>query len=128
MTRASSSAPARGARPRSRNSASSSAASALASACGAFPQRPEYRYHVWAYDFVADRTHDGRPLTILTIVEAYSREYLAIVVARGLRSIDVLETLAALFVTHGVPAHLRSDNGPEFTAELIRLWLEALQV
>ena len=91
-------------------------------------QRPVYRYHVWAYDFVADRTHDGRPLTILTLVEAYSRECLAIVVARGLRSIDVLETLAALFVTHGVPAHLRSDNGPEFTAELIRLWLEALQV
>ena len=69
-------------------------------------QRPEYRHHVWAYDFVADCTHDGRPLKILTLVEEYSRECLAIVVARGLRSIDVLETLAALFVTHGVPAHL----------------------
>ena len=91
-------------------------------------RRPEYRHHVWAYDFVADRTHDGRALKILTIVEEYSRECLAIVVARGLRSIDVLETLAALFVTHGVPAHIRSDNGPEFTAGLIRLWLEALQV
>ena len=91
-------------------------------------RRPEYRHHVWAYDFVADRTHDGRPLKILTIVEEYSRECLAIVVARWLRSIDVLETLAALFVTHGVPAHIRSDNGPEFTAELIRLWLQALQV
>jgi len=91
-------------------------------------RRPEYRHHVWAYDFVADRTHDGRSLKLLTIVEEYSRECLAIVVARGLRSIDVLETLAALFVTHGVPAHIRSDNGPEFTAELIRLWLEALQV
>ena len=91
-------------------------------------RRPEYRHHVWAYDFVADRTHDGRALKILTIVEEYSRECLAIVVARGLRSIDVLETLAALFVTHGVPAHIRSDNGPEFTAGLIRLWREALQV
>ena len=91
-------------------------------------RRPEYRHHVWAYDFVADRTHDGRALKILTIVEEYSRECLAIVVARGLRSIDVLETLAALFVTHGVPAHIRSDNGSEFTAGLIRLWLEALQV
>ena len=91
-------------------------------------RRPEYRYHVWAYDFVADRTHDGRPLKLLTIVEEYSRECLAIVVARRLRSIHVLETLAALFVTHGVPAHIRSDNGPEFTAALIRLWLEALQV
>ena len=91
-------------------------------------RRPEYRHHVWAYDFVANRTHDGRPLKILTIVEEYSRECLAIVVARWLRSIDVLETLAELFVTHGVPAHIRSDNGPEFTAELIRFWLEALQV
>ena len=57
---------------------------------------------------MADRTHDGRALKILTIVEEYSRECLAIVVARGLRSIDVLKTLAALFVTHGVPAHIRS--------------------
>ncbi len=91
-------------------------------------RRPTYRHHVWAYDFVAERTHDGRPLKILTVVDEYSREALAIVVARRLRSMDVLETLAALFVTHGVPAHIRSDNGPEFTAELIRGWLEALQV
>ena len=77
---------------------------------------------------MADRTHDGRPLKLLTIVEEYSRECLAIVVARGLRPPAVLETLAALFVTHGVPAHIRSDNGPEFPAELIRLWLEALPV
>ena len=91
-------------------------------------QRPEYQHHVWAYDFVADRTHDGRPLKILTIVEEYSRECLAIVVARWLRSIDALETLAELFVTHGVPAHIRSDHGSEYTAELIRLWLVALQV
>ena len=91
-------------------------------------RRPEYRHHVWAYDFVADRTHDGRPLKILTVIEEYSRECLAIVVARWLRAIDVLEMLAELFVTHGVPAHIRSDNGPEFTAALIRLWLKALQV
>ena len=80
-------------------------------------QRPEYRHHVWAYDFVADRTHDGRPLKILTIVEEYSRECLAIVVARWLRSIDVLKTLAELFVIHGVPVHIRSDYGPEFIAQ-----------
>ena len=71
-------------------------------------RRPAYRHHVWAYDFVADRTQDGRPLKLLTIVEEYSRECLAIMVARGLRSIDVLETLAELFVTHGVPVHIRS--------------------
>ena len=90
--------------------------------------RPAYRLHVWAYDFLTARTHDGRPLKILTVVEEYSRECLAIVVARRLRSTEVLETLAELFVTHGVPAHIRSDNGPEFTATLIRLWLDALQV
>ena len=94
----------------------------------AFAAAPSSGHHVWAYDFVADRTHAGRALKILTLVEEYSRECLAIVVARGLRSIDGLEPLAALFVTHGVPAHSRSDTGPEFTAGLIRLWLEALQV
>ena len=91
-------------------------------------RRPEYRHHVWAYDFVAERTHDGRPLKILTVVDEYSRECLAIVVARRLRSTDVLETLAELFMTYDIPAHIRSDNGSEFTAELVRLWLEALDV
>ena len=90
--------------------------------------RPTHRHHVWAYDFVADRTHDGRPLKILTIIEEYSRECLAILVARRLRAADVLETLAGLFVTQGVPVHLRSDNGPEFTATLVRGWLETLGV
>ncbi len=86
------------------------------------------RHHVWAYDFVAERTHEGRPLKILAVVDEYSRECLALVVARRLRAMDVLETLAQLFVTHGVPAHIRSDNGPEFTADLVRSWLEALDV
>ena len=74
--------------------------------------RPAYRLHVWAYDFLTARTHDGRPLKILTVVEEYSRECLAIVVARRLRSTEVLETLAELFVTHGVPAHIRSGQRP----------------
>ncbi len=91
-------------------------------------RRPAYRHHVWAYDFLAARTQDGRPLKILTVVDEYSRECPAIVVARRLRATDVLETLAELFVTFGVPAHIRSDNGPEFTADLVRRWLEALQV
>ena len=77
---------------------------------------------------MADRTHDGRPLKILTVVDEYSRECLAIVVARRMRSTDVLETLAALFMTYGVPAHIRSDNGSEFTAVLVRRWREALDV
>ncbi len=91
-------------------------------------RRPGYRHHVWAYDFVAERTHDGRPVKILVVVDEYSRECLALVVARRLRSTDVLETLAELFMTHGVPAHIRSDNGPEFTAVLVRRWLAALAV
>ena len=91
-------------------------------------RRPAFRHHVWAYDFVADRTHDGRPLKMLTVVDEYSRECLAIVVARRLRSTDVLETLADLFVTHGAPMSLRSDQGPEFTAGLVQAWVQALAV
>ena len=91
-------------------------------------RRPAYRHHVWAYDFLTARTHDGRVLKILVVVDAYSRECLAIVVARRLRSLEVLETVADLFVAHGVPAHIRSDTGPEFTAALVRHWLAALNV
>ncbi len=75
-------------------------------------RRPTYRHHVWAYDFVAERTHEGRPLKILAVVDEYSRECLALVVARRLRAMDVLETLAQLFVTHGVPAHIRLTRPP----------------
>ena len=90
--------------------------------------RPLYRHHVWSYDFVADRTHDGRPLKMLTVLDEYSRECLAIVVARRLKSDDVLETLTELFAEHGPPAHIRSDNGPEFTAEVVRDWLKQVGV
>ena len=86
--------------------------------------RPAHRHHVWDYDCVATRTHDGRPLKILTVIEEYSRECLAILVARRLRAADGLETLAGLFLTQGVPVHLRSDTGPEVTATLVRGWLE----
>jgi putative transposase len=90
--------------------------------------RPTHRHHVWAYDFVSDRTHDGRPVKILAVVDEYSRECLTLRVARQCRATDVLETLADLFVTHGAPAYLRSDNGPEFTAQVVRAWLQALEV
>jgi transposase InsO family protein len=86
-------------------------------------QRPTHRNHVWAYDFVALRTQDGRPVRLLTIVDEYTRECLAIEVARHLRADDVLHRLAALFVQRGVPEHIRSDNGPEFTAKAVRHWL-----
>ena len=90
--------------------------------------RPLYRHHVWAYDFVADRTQDGRRLKMLTVLDEYSRECLAIVVARRLQSDDVLQTLSELFVQHGPPANIRSDNGPEFTATVVREWLRQLAV
>ena len=90
--------------------------------------RPEYTDHVWAYDFVADRTHDGKPLRMMTVVDEYSRECLAIVPGRMLRSDDVIETLADLFVERGVPDHIRSDNGPEFCSKAVREWLRDLGV
>ena len=100
--------------------------------------RPLYRGHVWSYDFVASRTHDGRALKLLTVLDEHTRECLAIVVARKIRAPqrlhalveplrdpahDVLEVLADLFVRHGPPEYLRSDNGPEFSAKLVRRWL-----
>lgn len=90
--------------------------------------RPTHRHHVWAYDFMAERTHDGRPIKILTVIDEYSRECLAIVAERRLQSDDVLSCLADLFVQHGAPEHIRSDNGSEFTAKVVRRWLTRLGV
>ena len=90
--------------------------------------RPEHRNHVWAYDFVFDRTREGRPLKILTVVDEYSRECLAIEVARKQTSRDVLRTLAQLMLKNGVPKHIRSDNGPESVARAVRSWLSRLGV
>jgi transposase InsO family protein len=86
-------------------------------------RRPEYKNHVWAYDFVQDRTHDGKVFRILTVIDEYSRECLALKVARKLKSVDVLETLADLFINKGIPDYIHSDNGPEFTAVVLREWL-----
>ena len=90
--------------------------------------RPQYPNHVWAYDFVMDRTHDGRAFRMLTIIDEYTRECLAIVVNRKLRSTDVIETLAELFIRKGLPEHIRSDNGPEFCARAVREWLDRLDI
>ncbi len=90
--------------------------------------RPLYRNHVWAYDFVAARTHEGCPLRLLTLGAEYTRECLAIEVARSLRADAVIFRLTELFVEHGPPAYLRSDNGPELTAKAIRQWLTRLGV
>ncbi len=90
--------------------------------------RPAHRDHVWSYDFVQDRTSDGRAFRMLTVIDEYSRECLAIDVARKLTSEDVLERLSDLFVRRGVPDHIRSDNGPEFTAKNVTEWLERVGV
>ena len=90
--------------------------------------RPAHKDHVWAYDFVQDATHDGRPLRLLTIVDEHTRECLAIDVGRSLNSESVLERLAYLFVYRGVPAYIRSDNGSEFTAKAVRGWLAKIGV
>ena len=88
--------------------------------------RPQQQNHVWAYDFVAARTSDGRPVRLLTVVDEYTRERLAIRVGRSLRSSHVIECLGDLTVERGVPEHLPSDNGPEFTAKAVRLWLQGV--
>ena len=85
--------------------------------------KPERKGHVWAYDFVACRTEDGRAVRMLTVIDEYTRECLAIKVARRIKSDDVIHALTELFVFNGAPEHIRSDNGPEFTARVVREWL-----
>jgi transposase InsO family protein len=90
--------------------------------------RAEHRNHVWSYDFVFERTYDGRPLRMLTLMDEYTRECLAIDVERRLDSESVLERLEALFVSRGTPEFIRSDNGAEFTAKTVREWLARVDV
>lgn len=85
--------------------------------------RPERANHVWAYDFVDDRTRDGRRFRMLNVVDEFTRECLAIRVARKLGSADVIDVLADLFIARGAPAHVRSDNGPELVAKAVRGWI-----
>jgi putative transposase len=90
--------------------------------------RPEYRNHVWSYDFVTARTDDGRSFRMLNIIDEFTRECLDITVERKITSHLVIERLAHLFITKGIPECIRSDNGPEFTAKAVRRWLERLGV
>jgi putative transposase len=90
--------------------------------------RPEFPKHVWSYDFMEDRTHNGVKFRILNIIDEYTRECLAVKVKRQLTHQDVLETLGELFWKRGVPVHIRSDNGSEFTARRVRRWLDKLEV
>ena len=85
--------------------------------------RPERRNHVWSYDFVEAQTHDGRKLRLMTLIDEFSRECLAIRVARKINGLGVLETMAKVMMVRGVPEHIRSDNGPEMTSKAVRNWL-----
>lgn len=88
--------------------------------------RPTYVDHVWSYDFVHHRTEDGRAYRTLNILDEFSRECLDIKVKRKLNSTDVIDALTDLFILRGVPAYIRSDNGPEFIAEAVRQWIKAV--
>lgn len=88
--------------------------------------RPEHRDHVWSYDFVEDRTHDGRKYRMLNVLDEYTHEALAIRIARRLNSSDVIDVLSDLFILRGIPGHIRSDNGPEFIAKAVQEWIAAV--
>jgi transposase InsO family protein len=88
--------------------------------------RPERPNQVWAYDFVEDRTRDSRRFRMLCVVDEFTREALAIRVARRLSSDDVLAALTELFIARGPPQHIRSDRGPEFIATAVKDWIAAV--
>lgn len=90
--------------------------------------RPEFPKHVWSYGFMHDRTHNGVAYRILNIIDEYTRECLAVKVARSLTHKEVLEVLTDLFLERGVPVHIRSDNGSEFTAKKVREYLSELEI
>jgi putative transposase len=95
---------------------------------GCVHRRAEHRDHVWCWDFVFDHTTSGSQLKWLSIVDEYTRECLALKVARSITSEDVIDTLAELFGMRGVPKCIRSDNGPEFVARAVRRWLGRVDV
>ena len=90
---------------------------------GEVKQKATHINHVWSYDFVEDRTEKGHKLRILTVLDEYSRESLAIQVARSIPATDVIHLLEWLFLLRGAPEHIRSDNGPEFVAQAVQTWL-----
>ncbi|MBB4000244.1 transposase InsO family protein [Aureimonas pseudogalii] len=98
-------------------------------------RRPEYPNHVWSYDFVEDRTHNGRKFRmpgdkrcafLADVIDEFTRECIAIRIDRKLKSTDVIDVLSDLFILRGVPGHVRSDNGPEFVAKAVREWITAV--
>ena len=90
--------------------------------------RPEHKNHVWSYDFVMDKTHNGRPIKMFNVIDEFTRECLAIRVERKLKSQQVIDVLAELFIKRGVPKHVRCDNGSEFIASEVRIWFKKLDL
>ncbi len=88
--------------------------------------RPEYPNHVWSYDFVEARTHNGRKIRMLNVIDEFTWECIAIRVDRKLKATDVIDVLSDLFILRGIPGHIRSDNGPEFIAKALREWIAAV--
>jgi len=95
---------------------------------GVVPTKAETINHVWCWDFVADRTDNGGKLRILSIVDEYTRECLAIHVARKITATDLITLMNQLIQTRGIPGHIRSDNGPEFIAKILQQWLKNNQI
>ena len=87
-------------------------------------RRAEHEDHVWSFDFLSDRTEDGRRLKLLAVIDETTRESLAIEVSHSFMAQHVIGVLQYLFAVHGTSQHLRSDNGPEFVAKLVRRWLQ----
>jgi len=90
--------------------------------------RPEHKNHVWSYDFVEDKTTNGRKFRFLNIIDEYTHECLASMPRRNWKSIDVIDVLSGLMVKRGCPEYIRSDNGSEFTANKLRSWLKEIGV
>ena len=95
---------------------------------GVIRRRATHKDHVWAWDFIHDRTEDGRPLKWLSVVDEHTRECLTLEVDRSMRSPDVIDVLIELMHVRGVPQHIRSDNGPKFIANALRAWLASASV
>jgi len=90
--------------------------------------RPQFKDHVWSYDFVMARTAEGRAFRMLNLIDEYTRECVAILVKRRITAQDVIDQLFQLIIFRGIPEHIRSDNGSEFTAKAVRGWLNRLGI
>ena len=95
---------------------------------GCIRHRAQHKDHVWSYDFLTDRTEDGRQFKLLAVIDEYTRECLALEAARSFTAENVMATLRYLFAIRGRPKYLRSDNGPEFVAKSVRRWLQQAEV